>query len=331
MVRAPQTSRFKFVQMDIDELQEQLPQSRECVKLRPLSKAGKVSMENLQFSVGSFDIWRTDCGIGVEASFDAPPDSCALYLPIAGAMEVRCRGLDLVSKSDSILVGKLQQTEFVRKHAGRSHIGVTFSQNALKRELSLLLDRPVTGDVDFAIEIEANTTLHGYLMSLGGLLWSTFANDKEEALPLRSTELLFRSMLVCMLEQLPHTYSSALKDPAAAAVPRHVKRAIDFMMAHLDTSLEMADLAIAAGVSIRALQSAFQQFKDTTPSDYWRQLRLEAVRRDFLVSGDLTVSAVARRYGFVHMGHFSALYKAAFGELPNETIRRGRESQAQRD
>ena len=93
----------------------------------------------------------------------------------------------------------------------------------------------------------------------------------------------------------------------------------------------MADLAIAAGVSIRALQSAFQQFKDTTPSDYWRQLRLEAVRRDFLVSGDLTVSAVARRYGFVHMGHFSALYKAAFGELPNETIRRGRESQAQRD
>ena len=206
MVRAPQTSRFKFVQMDIDELQEQLPQSRECVKLRPLSKAGKVSMENLQFSAGSFDIWRTDCGIGVEASFDAPPDSCALYLPIAGAMEVRCRGLDLVSKSDSILVGKLQQTEFVRKHAGRSHIGVTFSQNALKRELSLLLDRPVTGDVDFAIEIEANTTLHGYLMSLGGLLWSTFANDKEEALPLRSTELLFRSMLVCMLEQLPHTY-----------------------------------------------------------------------------------------------------------------------------
>lgn len=324
MTQTPQLSRFKFDAIDVEQLQEQLPESRGCVKLRSLSKEGRVSVENVQFSIGSFDIWQTNCGTGVEARLEDPSDSYVIFLPISGGMEVRCRGIDLASNSGCILAGKLQQTEFVRKHAARSHVGIKFSQSVLKRELSLLLDKPVTKDVDLAICIENSTVLHAYLMSLGRLVWSTLADFRGESFPLHSTDSLFRSMLTSMLEQLPHSYSQELIVPKSTAVPRQVKRAIEFMRANVHAPLEIADVSQAAGVSVRALQLAFQQFTNTTPSDYWRTLRLECVRNELLQMEDSTIATIAQRYGFVHMGHFSALYKKAFGELPKETMRKGR-------
>ncbi len=34
-----------------------------------------------------------------------------------------------------------------------------------------------------------------------------------------------------------------------------------------------------------------------------------------------SVSIVALKWGFVHMGHFSAYYKELFGEYPSETLK----------
>jgi AraC-like DNA-binding protein len=36
------------------------------------------------------------------------------------------------------------------------------------------------------------------------------------------------------------------------------------------------------------------------------------------------VTAVALRWGFGHLGQFAADYRARFGELPSETLRRAR-------
>jgi len=50
-------------------------------------------------------------------------------------------------------------------------------------------------------------------------------------------------------------------------------------------------------------------------------------RDDLLrLDGDVSVTNVALRYGFSHLGRFSSYYQSAFGEAPSVTLRRGRYS-----
>ena len=75
--------------------------------------------------------------------------------------------------------------------------------------------------------------------------------------------------------------------------------------------------------SRRRLQDSFREVADTTPVHYLRGLRLNLVQRRLLTtsSAQLSVSQAATDQGFAHLSHFSARYKALFGELPSKTAR----------
>lgn len=105
--------------------------------------------------------------------------------------------------------------------------------------------------------------------------------------------------------------------PSAAA--RRARLHID---EHLHEPLTVHDIATAARLSVRGLQYAFHRAYDMSPMSYLRSARLSAVRRELLAGdseGD-TVSAVARRWGFLHMGRFAAAYRDAYKESPRATL-----------
>ncbi|QIG39580.1 helix-turn-helix domain-containing protein [Microbacterium sp. 4R-513] len=109
-----------------------------------------------------------------------------------------------------------------------------------------------------------------------------------------------------------------------AATSRALRRAISHMEQHLQDPLSIADIAITAGVSTRALQSAFQRQFSMTPSHYLRRLRLRAAHEDLRNATDARVAVrdVARKWGFVHAGRFAQLYADQYGERPSDTLRR---------
>jgi AraC family transcriptional regulator, ethanolamine operon transcriptional activator len=55
-------------------------------------------------------------------------------------------------------------------------------------------------------------------------------------------------------------------------------------------------------------------------------VHLNGVRRELKsdARADRAVQDIAARWGFWHLGEFSADYKHQFGELPSATLRRGR-------
>jgi len=101
---------------------------------------------------------------------------------------------------------------------------------------------------------------------------------------------------------------------------------VTFDRLHTQATANMLGVAREAGVSVRGLQMAFQQFKDMTPMTYLRQMRLDGVRRDLKSCRhrDVLISDIAKRWGFSHMGRFSAMYVNAFGEIPRQTLNRSR-------
>ena len=97
------------------------------------------------------------------------------------------------------------------------------------------------------------------------------------------------------------------------------------MEAHIDEAITVADLCIELGVSRRTLQYSFQDVLDLNPVKFLRAIRLNAVRRALKAADQrsgATVADIAARWGFWHLSHFSAEYKAMFGELPSETLKR---------
>jgi transcriptional regulator GlxA family with amidase domain len=56
---------------------------------------------------------------------------------------------------------------------------------------------------------------------------------------------------------------------------------------------------------------------------YLRRLRLHHVHAELAANSpnSLTVTTVAGRWGFVHLGRFASQYRQLFGETPSETLR----------
>lgn len=84
----------------------------------------------------------------------------------------------------------------------------------------------------------------------------------------------------------------------------------------------VVDICMALGVSERTLQYAFRDYVGMSPVAYLRVCRLNRVRAE-LASADpagATVTQVAMRFGFLHLGRFAGDYRRLFGVTPSETL-----------
>ncbi|MGI5466453.1 AraC family transcriptional regulator [Streptomyces sp. CA-132043] len=133
---------------------------------------------------------------------------------------------------------------------------------------------------------------------------------------------LAEALLTTVLYATRHQYREELDRPAARTCPRPVKLAVEAMRADPAHPFTVRELARIAGVAPRSLQAGFQQHLDTTPMTYLRELRLECAHRDLVRLGTAaTVTEVAVRWGFTHLGRFAAAYRTRYGRPPSRTHR----------
>jgi transcriptional regulator GlxA family with amidase domain len=94
------------------------------------------------------------------------------------------------------------------------------------------------------------------------------------------------------------------------------------MHAFAHTPISTTDVAEHVGLSVRGLQQAFQRQVGTAPNTMLRGIRLDRVRDELrrASAGEVTVAAVAVRWGFAHLGRFSGAYASRFGEYPRDTL-----------
>ncbi|MDX2852337.1 helix-turn-helix domain-containing protein [Streptomyces sp. PA03-3a] len=85
----------------------------------------------------------------------------------------------------------------------------------------------------------------------------------------------------------------------------------------LDPQLSPAEVAKTLSVSVRTLHRAFAEVDESLMA-YVRRRRLERAREELIaLDGRYTVSALAARWHFADVSHFSRAFKRQFGETPS--------------
>ena len=98
---------------------------------------------------------------------------------------------------------------------------------------------------------------------------------------------------------------------------RDVRRAEAYIGSNVARNMRLEDIARAAGVSVRTLQTSFRRDRHVTPMQYLRNLRLDAARERLLAGS--SVSEAALDAGFSHQGRFAHYYRGRFGHSPSST------------
>lgn len=106
---------------------------------------------------------------------------------------------------------------------------------------------------------------------------------------------------------------------------RAAHRAEAYLRDACDRPVSISELCLETGAPKRTLMLGFLEAFGLPPIAYHKRLRLNQARRELLRArrGEVTVSAVALRWGFEHFGRFSVDYRQMFNESPAQTLRGG--------
>jgi len=100
-----------------------------------------------------------------------------------------------------------------------------------------------------------------------------------------------------------------------------LKRAASRILEAADENLSIGAICEEEGIPWRTLNRAFRDEYGVGPKTFHKYLRLNRVRLDLVERNEIaSVTDVANRYDFWHMGQFAKDYRNLFGELPSETL-----------
>lgn len=116
---------------------------------------------------------------------------------------------------------------------------------------------------------------------------------------------------------------AAEKPPSSAAPCRaeaRLRAAQEYMAAHLEDQMTLAEVARHACVSVSTLQRLFRDRLGVPVWDYLRRLRLDQARL-FLERGEGSVTEAALRAGYTSSANFATAFKREYGIPPSRCRR----------
>ncbi|MEM6826252.1 MAG: GlxA family transcriptional regulator [Pseudomonadota bacterium] len=93
--------------------------------------------------------------------------------------------------------------------------------------------------------------------------------------------------------------------------------ATKLMRESVEVPVPTSEIARRVGISPRQLERLFGKYLNTSPKKYMLELRLERARQ-LLLQTEMSVLDVAVACGFENSGHFSRVYRTAFGVAPSK-------------
>ncbi|MFM9927648.1 AraC family transcriptional regulator [Variovorax sp. H27-G14] len=279
-----------------------------------------------ELSALSLCILRYGCDVDIEP--DALGNFVLVQMPLRGHAEIHTGGQTLQIHPGQGAVVSAHKPVRLRWHADCEQLMLKIELSRLQevaRQAFALRGTDTVGEIDFEMPFRlddvAGTQWCRMVAGLASLLPAVSGNEAFDARWLAHCEDNLMLYLLC------HRPNSVLQRHAQAqrgseqTTLQQLRRAEEFMRERLDAPLSLEDVAQAAGVTRRALALLFRRYRELSPGEVLRNMRLDAAHAQLARNDGASVTEVALNCGFSHLSRFAACYRERFGQLPRDTSR----------
>jgi AraC-like DNA-binding protein len=171
----------------------------------------------------------------------------------------------------------------------------------------------------------AGVELRSRQLEDGGLDRLATAHKRALSFGFSGHELYFDEIREAMLNRILALYATRKFDTKAShemLVPAKARTVIDYIEAHLEQNLRLAELCVVAGVSRAHFARAFRRTTGVSPHSFVTQRRL-ARAVELVFQREMSLKEIARRCGFSDPAHLTRCFKLRFGYAPSQAPRHG--------
>ncbi len=284
------------------------------------SRAISAAMHHLQR--GNLSLSRLEYGAPVSIDPGRLESFFLVQMPLRGSAEIDCDGQVFTSSPLCASLISPDLPVHMRWAADAPQLALRLERSDLERHCQQHLGHALDTPLQFAPQLHLDSPGGAYFLHLLGTLMEALCcagHPLHQPLVFKQFEsTLLNALLYGQPNNLP---LAAGADHTRKLSPWFVKRTEEFIHAHAHEPLTVEQLAAYAEVSVRTLFAGFREYTGTSPMAYLRDVRLEQVHQALCAGHDVSVTDVALKWGFAHLGRFSQEYRKRYGELPSTTLR----------
>lgn len=228
----------------------------------------------------------------------------------------------VITPSTGAMLSPTEPLRFERWNEQSTMTAIRIDRFAIETELGTILGRPAPGPIHFAHTMDLTTDRACDFMRALRLTQDEAVRPRGLAQHPVLAAQLARLVASSLILAQPHNFSDELSEPSRPTPDAAVGDVVDAIQADPMGVATAADVATLACLSLRALERRFARHVGVAPMAYVRRVRLERARTELQQCdpGTTTVTAIAHRWGFTHLGRFAAAYQERYGEPPSQTL-----------
>ena len=248
-----------------------------------------------------------------------------VQIPLTGTanISVGATGFDVGPGSTASLLSPTLPTRMIWHDCAQA---ILLFDRRMVEQRAAALSGGVAGAVEFDPAIDLNAPSGRQLQTSLGELMILAERLGPSGRPSPAAMAGWReTLLEHLLNRQRHGLSDAIRTFSGRAerLPRALRAARDHLADNAGEALDLAQLAAASGIGIRALQLGFRRHFGVSIWEMLLDIRLAGLHaRLVLASPGVSITDIAFDLGFTHLGRMSGAYRQKFGETPSATLRR---------
>lgn len=257
---------------------------------------------------------------GIYLTATAPTDYYTLHVPLRGRLVVHRDNTDHQAGPGAALVLSPGDHLSMRWDVEFAQLVIKVPVETVLRRYGELTGRPES--VPLIFDPELSPTTPAWVPSFH--LAMETVDMCRNTVPPAVASAVEQTLITNLLLSQPHDRTESLFVAAPSRARRAVQSVAEEMRARAAEPVSIEEFARNRRVSVRSLQDGFRAEFGLTPSAYLLRLRLD-LAHELLANahpryGD-TVSDIAYKCGFTHLGRFAQTYRTRYGMTPSDTLR----------